>query len=614
MPDENKTEVRHYKVILLDKTTSARINNYICNLTGISKWEAAALMNNVPSSIIEGLSLHEAIEIKSQIEHLGTRTKVESYIVGQSEAPDDISAEKPPPEEAPPIEVQEHEEPVSIKEPHIDPAVKKAGHVLRKEKKHHKKILIYTAVTAILIIIVVLFLCVPFDEYLERDQNKHIAHYQDPNRLPKKLKFMKSKKDEIKDLAKVPIDTAAAINLKPDKAPVTSIHGSKQSPLSGFTDALGGKSDAKRSSPKMKEPEVSSTGEDGTAAESAEQETPQNISADRERREPTGSSPERMPGESSGIEMPAFTPAGNAVTPQIIDRLIQDAQDADAKHDPALAAETVRKIEIANMVIKSGQGKGLENYQKPELHKLLKELKPFADSYEMSQGVDFYPEMTGIRVRVHTNVLDGALMKLIIEIPGQEEPVEHIVPVENNMITLPDAGAFPSGTLTIKIVMMPIIEQPPDVKKILGDKGEMLSGPFVQKPGKVEFEDAVINPRARTRGDVLPEDAESELRRLATDSGIGNPETTDLANYEIGELSFITIAANHVVEHEFITKASRSAGMLTTEMDDPPYFLRLIANGRQYFIPTFICRRLLRDFKKDDPAGYDYLVNHLIMF
>ena len=162
--------------------------------------------------------------------------------------------------------------------------------------------------------------------------------------------------------------------------------------------------------------------------------------------------------------------------------------------------------------------------------------------------------------------------------------------------------------------MMPIIDQLPNVKKILGEGGEMLSGPFVPKPGKVEFEDEVNNPRARNRGDVLPEDAESELKRLAMGAGIEDPETADLANYEVGELSFITIAANNVVEDEFITKACRSAGMLTTEMDDPPYFLRLIANGRQYFIPTFICRRLLRDFKKDDPAGYDYLVNHLIMF
>ena len=622
MPEERSTEERLYRVVLLDRSTSAKINNFICATTGISKWEAAALMNNVPSAIMEGLSLHEAIEIKSHIEHLGARTKVESYILGEELIGDEPPKETPDKTEPVPVETPPEVQPVKHSHPTKKQPLKSAKKPTRKKKKEPKnRKALYIAITAVMTAVIIIIVCVPVNEYFGKE-DKYLTHYQDPGKLPKKLKFMNSGQEETKKLTAMNKDTNTVLSLKPDKPPVSKIHGSKKSPLSGFSKALGGgkpkagaANQGTTGSPGQGGREKAGSGSLAAGGAATPDQKGSAYNYDAGNKTPSEGNPagQGRTGLSSS-EKQSRLPVTIPDRPQRIDDFLKNTRQAVSQNNPRAASEAVRKIEVANMVARVERNSGLDDYRAPEVQQMLKDLKPIADQYEVSQGVDFYPEMTGIRVRVHTNIPDGALMKIVIEVPGQEEPIEYVVPVKENMISLPDVGAFPSGEIELKIAMLPMKDQPPYIVSILGPGGEKLTGPFVEKDGDIKFEDSVINPRARTRGDVSPENAGSELKRLASGAGIENPETTEFTGFDPEELSYITIEAKNVVEHLFITRACRSAGMLTTEMDDPPHFLRLIANGRQYFIPTFICRRLLRDFKKDDPAGYDYLLNSIIAF
>lgn len=625
MSSGEKPDVRRYKVILLERTTSPKVNRFIRDLTNVSNWEASSRMNSVPSTIVDGLSLHKSIEVKSQLARFGLRARVESSAgtdVTKEEEPETKEESQIPPGSEPKDAIVTEEaaktvedSPTPVKKEPSKPIP--GGSPPRKKKRKSPLLVILLPFLIILIIIIIIIFYEPISDYFNFGYEGKITVYQDPGKLPKKLKFKKTA-EEIFAQSRTSSDKPSDSFSLPPELPPHSGDGEPPSAEAGLSAPQGGEVEGSGSpsTPGLTPAPSGFGGPEGDVSVGKEGAQPKTLSTPASvsggKALPGGLGQRLKVGSPPTAPQSAENLLDNAgFTPEKIETLIAGAQSALNQGDSAAAVIDFERLRLADALVKPDKNRIREAIDRPQNLPLMKKLAAAARRVNLKPGVEFYSELTGVRIRVHTNLPDSALVKVSLNIPGGDKPVEHVVPVMARMITIPGMDGLPSGVIVVKVVLMPLRKQPQSVLKAIGKKGELLTGQFVKGRGDIAFLDSLNNPWARSRGVITQAEAKSEFNRIASGQGIEDFEVHCGDSFRPDDLSIITIAADEVSDENFIMKACRSAGLLTSEMDEPPYYLRLIVNRRQYFIPTFVCRRLLREYRKDDPAGLDYLVNHL---
>jgi len=300
------------------------------------------------------------------------------------------------------------------------------------------------------------------------------------------------------------------------------------------------------------------------------------------------------------------------LTPVKVDSLLKRVRQDLASGDQSAAALDYQRLKLAQSSVDPDQFTLVNKLESPSVRDLSEKLAPLAGKFALKPETAFAPEITGASLKIHSNLPDQTLLKIRLALPGAVQPLEYSLPLDDGNAEIPLSGGLPSGNIILKIVLAPLKNQPEEVLSVVGKNGENLAGPSLKGKGTVEFTSSLKNRIARSRGDVGVTEAESELNSLLRTAGINNFALSGFREFAFEKKIFITISAEGVDEPDFILKACRSAGMLTQEMDDPPLYLRLVVNGGQYFIATFQCRRLLREYRENDPAAFDLLLENLI--
>ena len=631
MISEDKPQSRLYRVILLDRTTSPKINRYLRELTGKSVWEASAMMNNIPSVILSNIPLHKCIEIKAQLGRFGLSAKIESMIESEAaeitpkpavvparpveEAP--LETMKPHPPETAPVE-KPAEAPV---EPPFSP--QPPGRLIRW--KTTGKPLIYMLLPFIIFFIIVIIVI-----YLGEKGaggrffvSGKISSYEESGRKRAKMKFVPSKEDLAERLRKSRESMSSAV----PEAGVDSSSLARGGEPSPGSQPGPGVSISEAVPPPASQPDM--TGEKG-AGVSLAPSSPAGGAGDKSHL------PSPMPGQSSAA--PAVSiPSGNkpseagqesvkgipvskefiggkeadGVSPEKLDNLTEHAQNALELGNLKAAAEDYQRFQMAEASLDDSPKETARRLQSPQAQNLRDELQEAAGKYGLQSELGFTPEIVGAKINIRTNLPDKSLAKVELILPGGEKAEEFVLPVEMGLLEIPYSGGLPSGIIIIKIILLPLGEQPEEAAQLLGKSGENMKGALVKGKGKVDYQGSISNNIARSRGEISKEEAERELQAIAAMNDLKQFKLSGFREYVFEEKLFVTISAEGVDEAEFILKACRSAGMLTQELDEPPPFLRLIVNGGQYFISTFYCRQVLREYGENDKAAFQFLLNYL---
>lgn len=592
MNSKNKSVPKVYNVVLLDRSTSPKVNKYIRSITGKTIWEASTMMSAIPTNILEGVSLKKALDVKSQLGRFGLRAEIKSVteekvdprISGAAlvDIPKSVVEETIDESEVT-EDMLEEEEGISEK----DGGIRPPSRLSHKARRKTPLLVLLLPFILILVVVVIVYL-MGSDKVMQVISKKpKTAQYQDVEKLPKKLKYGQTFDDNLAQIPS-PAEEDSVIMSLPAEKPGEKI--ASIPPSGGDT-------------PLMIIPV------EGAA--------------------PAGSAPAEEMGELHGPAMEGgddmalgkgLTMAdgyGSAAeiipTPIELESIINDSRRAMRLEQPERTSECLFRLKFTERMMDPSDVYLQARYEAPTVQNLMRELSQAEARFGLKDGVAFVPELTGARVRIHSNLPDSAMVGAELTLPGGGEPMSFNLPALLNAIEIPDIGGLPSGEIVIKIVLLPLNVQPASVLEVIGSGGELLSGKYVQDDGGVVFKGSLNNPAARSRGEVSWEGAKSSFQNIASGQGLANFRVSDSGMNTYGEMSFITISANGVDTGEFIYRSCLSAGYLTRDMDQPPRYLRLIVNGMNYFITTYKCRKLLRDYAVDETAGFDYVINNLIV-
>ena len=631
MSAEGNTSLRLYRVLLMDRTTSPKVNRFIRELTDINIWDASNLMNAVPSIIISDITLHEAIDIKSKLGKFGLRARIESVDAPQMGAPEKKATPLQPTidekDAAPPQD--EKPKPAPVEEVHTDkpggqpPEAEKPMPPGRLKRRRRKKVSVFKAVLPLLILLIVVIIVIYYagscnEEPLGFFKDRLVVREQAGVKTSQGPDFVQSEQDileRIKQLqgqqgagqgeageesgAALPESSAALIY---SEIPLTGEEGAGKTPQSG---------EAPSTAPEGGLTMEIAAGEDEESEAQAEE--PPSEFEEESKADSGGISP-FFKGEGTSRQPSEFVgPAtGAGITLGKLNAVMQDANEAVERGDSSIAAQDFNRLNLAEDMVASDQAEVEAIINSAEFKELMNALKGMKEGCDLQGGADFYPEIVGANLQVHTNLPDSAIVGVEVEYPGGGKPIRHVLPVMENIVEIPYDEGLPSGVIIIKVHLIALKDPPDRVLQVLGKKGEKLSGPFHKGKGKLEYRGFLTNRVARWRGEITEEEAESELNLIASGAGLIDYKLEDFDEFNLNALPFITLVAQGVEEEDFIFKACRSAGLLTQDMDNPPQYFRIIVNGHQYFIRTYICRRLLREYGEDEAAGFEYLLNHLL--
>ena len=615
MSESDKNGKRFYRVILLDRTTNSKVNYYIRELIGASIWEASTLMNAVPSVIVDNIPLHKAIEIKSRLNRFGLNSKIESIDEETKPQPgivpppparrsETVKEESQPEEDEPSAERDVEQEPES-------PPMPQPPSRLRKRKRKKIPLFYIFSLFLILIIIIIIWLLVPPD-YLPRVKHEPRIVASSPENLPKKLKVTRPPAENVIDniitypgggsfVSNIPDSMSEEISGYDTSEPPSASDGEPASDSSGVYKPPYDLSLKPQSSvsaaPGIASP-VSSAGQSGKRDNS--------------------SMPTVM---KSNLGQPAFpggpgfisADTGPGLSQKKLDDILREAERTARENDLKSAGTNMRRLDLARNLAQKYQPALAPQLNNENVGSLLNKMERMADRNAAQEGVEIDPEITGAGIIIHVNLPDGSIFGVNVRQPGGEEDERKFtLSSQDNVIRIPLPQGLPSGVFRIRLQLLPHRIQPISVLDIIGENGEELKGRFIDEKGEVDYSFSLQNMTARTRGEISTEEAEAEFARLVKRAGENNYRLEDFDSLQRGTAAFVTIAADNVDETDFIVKACRSIGMLSKEMDNPPQYLRLIVNGNQYFIPAYICRRALKDFRQDDPSVTLFLINHLI--
>ena len=617
---------RAYKIVLMDRTTSPRVNRFLRELLDISVWDASTLMNKIPSVIMEGIPLHRAIEIKSQMGKFGLTTKIESLSAESEEEPEagkvqQKPAAKPPKEKprktskpthqplfakATPPKQKTTAQPLFAKPAPPKPSAKlEPQHPSRLTTRRLKSTPIFKILLPFLVLLVIVIIIIYLGDFNKAPgffTNGKIVQKQEKGIGKPHQKTVPTKEDLI-----------ARVKSPHTSEPLSNRAGSgDQSGSSGGQSGGGSSPDGAGGIPGSKGMPGGGAG-GGSQSGQAGAIPGQSGGAGSGGSGSPGSGKLDLPDNAmAGLE-PLGSREGAGLSNDKFRELLEQARKSLANPDPMKALNDYNRFRMADLMKNELPAETAAKLNGEEFQTLNERLKKAAQQANLKPEVSLYPEFTGVGLRVQTNLPDKAIVKVIIRVAGSEETMEYSIPVDMGTIEIPHEGGFPSGLVAVKVILMPFKVQPEEVLEAIGEAGENLKGDFVKGKSKLEYEGYLINRIARSRGDIGRDEAESELKSIMAMQGLEGAELSDFEDFAFDRKLFVTISAEGVDEADFIWKACRSTGFLTQEMDEPPKFLRLVVNGGQYFIPTYKCRRMLREYREDDRAGFDYLINNIVL-
>lgn len=615
-------ESRSYKVVLADRTTSPKVNRYIRDLTGKSVWEASQVMNTVPSVILENIPLSKAIEVKSQLGKLGLTAKIETVTSEIPDTPPPSSADTQTPEPAPSVSPDTEASPPPEPAPQpekIDPLPPSRLRHAKKLKKNNRKIIIPFIILFIIVIIILLIGGCP-DYRIKILEIGRISQQQELPEIPAGTRFIPSDENISDRLKKAPgspyynPDSSYAPHDSGDNPPPMTAETTPSAPLAESSHALTPPANAGSSG---QNPLAASGGKSSSPVGS---QTPssynnaQQMPAVSGKSPGTKSSPLSDRPRSADAKIPSDFVGGKSpkITPAKLNALLDQAKIAAASADRPSASLDLQRLKLAQAAAEPAQFQITDRLESSDVQNLLDQLAPLAGKFDLTPQLAFQPEITGASLKIQSNLPDQTLLTILLALPGASRPLEYTLPLENGMVEIPISGGLPSGNIGVKIVLEALKKQPMEVLSVVGRNGENLNGPAVKGRGVVEFTSALKNKTARSRGEIGVAEAEAQLNTLIQAQGLNKYKLSDFSEFAFEKKIFVTVSADGVDEAEFILKACRSVGLLTQEMDDPPLYLRLVVNGGQYFITTFQCRRLLREYRENDPAAFDLLLENLI--
>ncbi|MBC8279101.1 MAG: hypothetical protein H8E46_12780 [FCB group bacterium] len=619
---------RAYKIVLMDRTTSPRVNRFLRELLDISVWDASTLMNKIPSVIMEGIPLHRAIEIKSQMGKFGLTIKIESVSAEtpEEQGPEKVQskpAAKPPKEKTrktskpkptsqplfakpTPPKPETAAPPPSKKAPppSMPVAKRKPLQPSRLTTRSLKRTPVFKILLPFFILLIIVIIIIYAGDYSEAPgflTNRNIVQKQEQGAGVPYRKTVPTKEDLIARV-KSPHTTQS------QPAGGGEVAGSGTMPAGGAAGQGGGAGSGQGAGGGAQGSQgASGMGAGGGAAGS--QGTPGMGAGGGS----PGAGTTNLPDNAmAGLER-FGSREGAGLSNEKFGEMLEQARKSLAHPDPKKALNDYNRFRMADLMKSELPAETADMLNGGEFRELNDQLKKAAQQANLKPEVSLYPEFTGVGLRVQTNLPDKAIVKVIIRIAGSKETIEYDIPVDMGTIEIPHKGGFPSGLVAVKVILMPFKDQPEEAMEAIGEEGENLKGDFVKGKGKLEYEGYLINRIARSRGDVGRDEAEAELTSIMAMQGVEDAELSDFEDFAFDRKLFVTISADGVDEADFIWKACRSTGLLTLEMDEPPKFLRLVVNGGQYFIPTYKCRKMLREYREDDRAGFDYLVNNLIL-
>ena len=635
MDDEEKTTSRNYRVILTDRTTSPKVNRYIRDLTGMSVWEASSMMNTVPATILKNIPLHKAIEIKSALGKFGLSAAIENV--------ENISAEKDEPVKASVLPEKIVRKPAVSSEPKIkavvhDDKIATANRKFTPESparlisRHIKRTPVFWMVFPfiILLIIVIIILYVgekgTLEKILPLPKDNIAQHQESGEELPQK-RFIRSQEDILAQLK----ESQKSMSSPP---PISPIEGGRKSagdaPSTDQSQSPGYSDMDSRSldKPNPSGADIGSSagnnaGQGGDAAKNNRAASvkglPGNANAGKGQ-SGQGSSPGNS-GKSSSISSSMISnlsfvgpKESGGISPEKLDAIVDHVRDAVNNNNKQAVADDFLRLKLANEYKNDLPLPVAKKLNAPDLQSLKNDLKDIYERYLLEEDLKFYPELTGATIKIHTNLPDKSKLLVQLNLPGSKKALEYPAQVDEGIIELPHSGGYPSGLIAVRIILLPVSEQTAEVIDVIGTEGANLLGRLNDGKGNIEYNGYLNNRIARSRGDIGKEDSAAELYQLAITNGMDDFRLDDFEEYINNEKIFITISANVDDEENFLMQACRSVGMMTAEMDSPPLYLRLVMNGAQYFIPTFKCRVLLREYREDDPAAIDYLINSFLTF
>ena len=612
MEEQNKK--RLYKVVLRERTTNPRVNLYIRELTDATVWQASTMMNAVPSTIVDGIPLHKAIEVKSRLNRFGLNSTIESSELESEAAPSGIeAADTEVAKERVSVEQKSEVTPIipPVKLPKPQPPSR-----LKHGRKKKRPLYYLLSLFLMLIIIVIVWLLAPPEYRLKPKSEPEIITGSDVDKLPKRLK-----------ITRPPSETVGAEQLKAEKPSTPPAEFDKpEEPSQLLSQAQRDQPDSGQDLVWDREPRE--TGESPKLTPSK--------TAGRGELPVSGLTPdqsmERIPGEQGdfppGLDIPAVVetpaPVGSAhyisgdtspgISQSKLEDLLRGAQRVVNDGDSPSAGINLQRLELAEALVKPEQRQIRAILEEDRVERLRLNLKNMADLAALEEGVEFIPEIVGAKIRIYSNLPEGTILGIDVSEPGGEKPGNYALSLQDNMIQIPSPIGLPSGIFTVRVFLYPYRVQPVGVLETIGLEGERLSGHLLSDKGELDYTFNLNNMMARSRGEISEEEAEEEFARLMDREGKDDFALDDFNPLEEEKSAFVTISADNVDESEFIASACRSIGLLTKEMDNPPKYLRIIANGYQYFIPTHICRRALREFRQDDPGINIFIFNHLIPF
>ena len=635
MEDREKRTSRSYRVILKDRTTSPKVNRYIRDLTGKSVWEASSVMNTVPSVILENIPLHKAIEIKSALGKFGLNIAIENVEdlsekkgeprkeKEQREKAVSKPAESPPPKAEIPAKDDSSVNRISKLTPESP-----ARLIRRRWKRTPVLWMVFPFIFLLIIVIIIYYIGEKgtLEKLLPAPKNNIVMSQESGEKLPQK-RFIRSQDDILAKLKESQESMSSPSPISPNKEDVESDNDSVISNQSNYPDY------SDKDNRSLDKPESSRTGLESDAGSIAGQRAHASKSkgevsaagtagkADASRVPPgqSSSSAGRGMGDSPGpslcSDLEFIGPKESlGISPEKLNAIIDHARNAVKSNNEKAASEDFQRLKLAEDYKNDLSEPVARMMNSPELQALKDDLQDIYERYLLDDDLKFYPELTGVIIKIHTNLPDASKVLVQLNLPGSKKALEYPTQVEEGIIELPHSGGFPSGLIAVRIILVPLTQQPNDVINVIGIDGENLSGGLNDGKGNIEYNGYLNNRIARSRGDIRKEDAVDELYQLAVMNGMENFELDDFEDYLHNDKMFITISANADDEEDFLMRACRSTGMMTAEMDNPPPYLRLVLNGGQYFIPTFKCRILLREYRENDPEAVSYLINSLLTF
>ncbi len=594
MNKKEKSVPREYNVVLLDSSTSPKVNKYIRDLTGKTIWDVSTLMSSTPSNILERVSLNQALDVKSQLAKYGLKAEIKSVealakdtsisgaaLVGMPGAAEGEELDA----EAAGDKVKQGRKPSEPGE--ISTEAMPPSRLSRKARKKTSA-LTYTLPFILILVVVILVYFLGGEKVQNLIPRKaKTVQYQDVDKLPKKLSYTQSPQEKLAQ-KRAPADDKPAIMTVPSEAP----------PAAAGTPSAGGGAAPQTPSPGL-----------GGGGEAAPGQVPGTIQSPM----PVPSARE-LSGDFTLPPSIAELPGGQDLTSEKLEAIINDGRRAMRRKDYPGVANGLARLKLAEMMTKPSDIYINTRFKAREVQKLFGDLDSARAALGLESGVEFEPELTGAKVRVRTNLPDSAMLGVELGLPGGTEPLSFTLPVKGSWIEIPDLGGVPSGIIVVKVIILPFDAQPEAVMGIMGAEGENIPKDYFNDEGQVVFSGEVSNAMARSRGEISWENAEKSFKQFAKGQGLESFRVSDKGMRTPGELSHISISAMSVAEEgDFIYRSCISAGYLTRNMDNPPRFLRLMLNDHLYFIATYHCRKLLQDYSGDDDAGFDYIINNLLV-